>query len=79
MKKKNNTGTQSIFKAGHSILLMQCNGKCEHSLTLTVPMVRCGAIALVTGTHVGAFKVGAGTVSADLWLQALVHILQDVV
>lgn len=41
-------------------------------------MVRCGAIALVTGTHVGTFKIGAGTVSADLWLQALVHILQDV-
>lgn len=37
-------------------------------------MIRCGTIALVTGTHVGAFKVGAGTVSADLWLQALVHI-----
>lgn len=41
-------------------------------------MVRCRAIALVTGTHVGTFKIGAGTISADLWLQTLVHILQDV-
>lgn len=37
-------------------------------------MVWSGAVALVTGTHVGAFKVGAGTVRADLWLQALVHV-----
>lgn len=37
-------------------------------------MVWCGAIALVTGTHVGAFQVGAGAIGADLWLQAFVHI-----
>lgn len=33
-----------------------------------------GAVALVTGAHVGAFEVGARTVCADLWLQALIHI-----
>lgn len=37
-------------------------------------MVWCGAVALVAGTHVGAFQVGAGTIGTDLWLQALVHI-----
>lgn len=37
-------------------------------------VVRRGAVAPVAGTHVGAFEVGAGTVSADLGLLAFVHI-----
>lgn len=40
----------------------------------TVLVVRSWAIALVARTHVGAFQVGASTISADVSFQALVHI-----
>ena len=48
------------------------------ALTFAVLVVWSRAVALVTGAHVGAFEVGAGAVGADLRLQALIHILENV-
>lgn len=45
--------------------------------TFAVLVVRGRGVALVTRTHVGAFKVGAGPICADLRFQALIHILKN--
>lgn len=45
--------------------------------TFAVLVVWGRGVALMTRTHEGAFKVGAGPISADLRVQALIHILRN--
>lgn len=54
------------------------NGNLITVVTFTVLVVWSRGIAPVTRTHVGAFQVGASTICADLWFQALIHILKNV-